>query len=337
MRMKKRVFTVVVLGVVVILAVALLTKTGRRDQPLDPPPEAPKVAILTMGPFPLLDMILDEMRADLARSESPKVDVTVLNANFQQDIMRKAAKDMVSGDYAVLVSLSTPATQVVVAENAGRKPLVFSFVSTPSEIGWTGPASLPNVTGFVDTVPLKQNLALVRRFVDDPIKIGYVVNDGEAPARKTYEDMAKLATEEGIEVKKIPVGTQSDLRPAVLAVRDQVNCFFIGPDSVVTGAADLLVSLASEQKKAVFCTDQLSVKRGCLGCVAPDYKGLGRRGAQYVLRIARGERPSTLPVVDFTDYVTYMNTATLKALGLQLPADGSGTIIPIGPEPVPGK
>ena len=61
--------------------------------------------------------------------------------------------------------------------------------------------------------------------------------------------------------------------------------------------------------------------RGCLGCVAPDYAGLGHDAAQYVIRVLRGELPANLPVVDFDEYVTYINADTAKTLGLEIPED----------------
>lgn len=324
--MKSKIAAVLILVVIIAGVLHLL----RHDNDGQPSKNVPNVAILTYGPFPLLDMILDELKLELGKSDSPKVQFRVFNANFQQELLRKSAREMVSGPFDVLVSLSTPATQVVVAENMGRKPVVFSFVSTPSEVGWKGPGSLPNVTGFVDTVPLKENLAIIRKLCEPGITIGYVVNDGEAPAKKTYEEMLKIAGESGFSIKKIPVGAQSDVRASVMPVRDRVRCFFIGPDSVATSAADLLVGLAAERKQPVFCTDKVSVGRGCLACVAPDYGGLGRRTAGYVLKIIEGTPAGQLPVTDFTDYLTYVNSKTLKMLDIKLPEGMEQSVTLVG-------
>lgn len=309
-------------GLTVILAMALLVVIRSQHSPSDGnrTATAPRVAILTMGSFPLLDSILNELTNTLGSSSSPMVNFTVFNANFQPEILRKSSRDMVSGPYVLLVSLSTPATQMTVAENAGRKPVVFAFVSTPSEIGWTSHGSLTNVTGFVDTVPCTESLAIIEQITGKNATIGYVVNDGEAPAKHTYEQMAKAAERRGMMLKKIPVSAQNEIRPTIAPVLSQVDCLMFGPDSVASGAADLIVDLAAEQKKPVYSTDMISVGRGCLACVAPDYAGLGRRTGNYVLRILQGENTDKLPVTDFDEYKTYLNVDTAQRLGIEIPA-----------------
>lgn len=323
---------------VVMILILLLGGCSNKEEKASESKKIPhQVAVLTLGHFPLLDMILKELQRELSKSQDPEIKVTVFNANFQQELMRKSAREMVVGDFEVLVPLSTPCTQIVLAENSGRKPVVFSFVSTPKEVGWTGSGSLPNVTGFIDTVPLEKILTLISNISGPGSTIGYVVNDGEAPARATYETMAKLALKKGYKIKKIPVSTTSEIRPALTPVLAKVDCLFFGPDFVASGAADLIVELGVEHKIPTYCTDRVSVGRGCIGCVAPDYEGLGRKSAEYVKRIIHGEPTSNLPVVDFVDYLTYLNPTVIKKLGLRIPEGFIGSAIMIEPQKTPAK
>lgn len=312
---------IVVVGALVFGAIWLFQQPVADRDSGDTKEKAVPVALLTMGSFPLLDEILDQTVTTLKKSSDPKVEVRVFNPNFQQDLLRKSAREMVGGDFSILVSLSTPATQMLAAENRGKKPQIFAFVSTPSEIGIQGNVAPPNLTGFIDTVPLKQDFDLIQRIVGDKAKVGYIVNDGEAPARATYEHALKVVETTGMSIKKIPISTSSDVRAGLAPVLDQVDVLFFGPDSVAASATDLIVSIGADKNRPLFCTDMISVSRGCVGSVAPDYSGLGREIAGYVKRVANGESAASLPVVDYKEYVTYLNPTIAKKLGIHLPAD----------------
>ncbi len=317
MKTKKTMLIVIVIALIIIAGLLLFYSLGRKSE--TDGKDKKTVAILTMGNFPLLDMISEELQETLEASTDPAIGTRVFNANFQQELLRKSSREMATGDYDVLVTLSTPATQVAVSDNKGQKPLVFAFVSTPSEIGLTETTPLPNVTGFIDLVPVRENLKLIESVLGNNAAIGYIVNDGEGSAKNTYGMMAEEVKGTGLQLKKIPIGSQSDLRAAIVPVIKQVDCLFFGPDSQASGAADLIVQIALEHNKPVFCTDMISVERGVVGCVAPDYRGMGRRTAEYVKRIISGTPVNELSVVNFDEYVTYLNMKSVDRLKLNIP------------------
>jgi putative tryptophan/tyrosine transport system substrate-binding protein len=325
MKNQKLIVGIVIAAVVVLAAVHF----SRREKPAAQP-ESRHVAIVNLGSHPLMDTVTEGCRETLEQEKSIAITPKVFDANFEQELLRRFARQAVSGDFDVLVAVTTPAAQMLIAENAGRKPLVFTFVSTPSAIGWTGPGSLPNVTGFADTVPLKQNLQLIARLVGADATIGYVVNDGEASAAQTCKDATALAEGMGLKVLKIPVGSAQDVRSVSEAAADKVDCFMVGPDSVVTSAIDALLGVAYPRTLPVFCTDPVTVERGALAAVAPDYNGLGQRTAEYVVALLNGTPAKELPVVDFSDYATLINRGTVKRLGLKIPDDILKTAVLVG-------
>jgi putative ABC transport system substrate-binding protein len=48
---------------------------------------------------------------------------------------------------------------------------------------------------------------------------------------------------------------------------------------------------------------------------------MGRRTAEYVIKILKGTPPGKLPVVDFQEYTTYVNLSTAQQLGIEIPRD----------------
>jgi ABC-type uncharacterized transport system substrate-binding protein len=59
---------------------------------------------------------------------------------------------------------------------------------------------------------------------------------------------------------------------------------------------------------------------GALLSYGPDLRDIVRRGASYVDRILRGEKPADLPVQVPVKYEMAVNTKTAKALGLTVPS-----------------
>jgi putative ABC transport system substrate-binding protein len=95
---------------------------------------------------------------------------------------------------------------------------------------------------------------------------------------------------------------------------------------IVTGSAlavhhrDLIITLAAEHKLPTIYFTGLFAAAGGLMSYGPDYLDQFRRGAGYVDRILKGEKPADLPVQAPVKYELIINLKTAKALGLDVPA-----------------
>jgi putative ABC transport system substrate-binding protein len=81
-----------------------------------------------------------------------------------------------------------------------------------------------------------------------------------------------------------------------------------------TAVAGLTVSL---RLPALFDT-AVFVRAGALMSFGPDMRAVFRRQADMVARIARGVKPSDVPVEQASAFIFAFNQRTAKALGLQL-------------------
>jgi putative ABC transport system substrate-binding protein len=79
-------------------------------------------------------------------------------------------------------------------------------------------------------------------------------------------------------------------------------------------------ALAARHKLPAVYAFRSDVTAGGLISYGPDLADQFRRGAGYVDRILKGEKPADLPVQAPTKYELVINMKTAKAIGLDVPA-----------------
>jgi putative tryptophan/tyrosine transport system substrate-binding protein len=93
----------------------------------------------------------------------------------------------------------------------------------------------------------------------------------------------------------------------------------VGPPSTAQGHRDLIATLAARHRlPAVYPVSYFATSGGLIS-YGPDIVDQYRRGAGYVDRILKGEKPADLPVQAPTKYQLVINMKTAKALGLEVP------------------
>ena len=81
----------------------------------------------------------------------------------------------------------------------------------------------------------------------------------------------------------------------------------------------MIIAAAARYKVPAVYSAQTFVAAGGLISYGPNFTDQYRRGADYVDRILRGEKPADLPVQAPTKYELAINLKTAKALGLTVP------------------
>ena len=80
-----------------------------------------------------------------------------------------------------------------------------------------------------------------------------------------------------------------------------------------------IAGLAMQYRLPTMLSSKLYVEAGGLMSYGPSLPGMFRRMADYVDRIARGAKPSDLPIEQPTKFELVLNLKTAKALGLEVP------------------
>jgi putative ABC transport system substrate-binding protein len=121
----------------------------------------------------------------------------------------------------------------------------------------------------------------------------------------------------GVELRDPPYDYESGLQEIAPESR---SALFLPSSAVFTSDADRLAAFALRHRMiSCFDASPRFVAAGGLLSYGADYVAAARRAAEFVDQIARGTKPSDLPVEQSTRFALQLNLKTAKALGLNIP------------------
>jgi putative ABC transport system substrate-binding protein len=276
--------------------------------------------LLQLGTHDVIDEVVSGFGQRITELYGKRAEVTINNSNFDMAVLPIAAKQLAASDADILVSVTTPASGPLASANRGIKPMVFTFVSEPADIGYTRTGSLRNTTGLSDQVDYDRVLDLIVAFVPNARRIGYLLTQSESNAQAVYMGFLHAAASKGLSIKTAVIGSSSDVRMATGVLIPDVDVFLVGGDNTVMSGIEALITAAHAQKKPVFGCDELSVVRGAVAAFSVDYHQMGRATADLAAAILGGADPNQIPVQFFKGAKLVINAKSAAILGLTLPS-----------------
>ena len=91
------------------------------------------------------------------------------------------------------------------------------------------------------------------------------------------------------------------------------------PSAAVSLHRALIIALAARHRLPAVYAFRSDIRDGGLISFGPDLVDQFSRGAGYVDRILKGEKPADLPVQAPTKYALVINLKTAKTLGIEVP------------------
>jgi ABC-type uncharacterized transport system substrate-binding protein len=224
------------------------------------------------------------------------------------------------------VVVGTAASIVAALQQASRTvPIV--FVSTIDPVGSGLVASLAkpggNATGFTawEFSMSGKLLELLKEFAPRVTRVA-VLRDPYVPAGAAgFAAIQTVAPAFGVELTPIGVRDADEMERGIAAFARGPNdgLIMVGPPSSVQHHRDLIATLAARHRlPAVYPVPYFATSGGLIS-YGPDIVDQYRRGAGYVDRILKGEKPTDLPVQAPAKYQLVINMKTAKALGLNVP------------------
>ena len=242
------------------------------------------------------------------------------------DRIRGFAKELVALQPDVILSHGTPVTAALHRETR-TIPIVFVTVSDPVGDGFV--AGLPhpggNITGFLtsESAITAKMLELLTEIAPGLKRIAILFNPDTAPGHGAYyyPDFEAAARSTNIEPIAARARTDGEIEAAVTSLGGEPGSgIIVMPDYFMLNHIKAITLLAARSNvPAIYPWRSVVANDGALFSYGPDLSDNVRRGAPYVDRILRGEKPADLPVQVPVKYEMAVNAKTAKALGLTVP------------------
>jgi putative ABC transport system substrate-binding protein len=239
------------------------------------------------------------------------------------DLMRKFAAELIALSPDVVVATSG-GTVGMFQQVSRTVPIVFVTTIDPVGSGFVQSLARPgtNATGFTSyefSIGGKW-LELLKEIAPQVTRVA-VIRDPTVPAG--FGGFAAIQTvAPSFRVELTPVGVHGDeIARDITAFARGSNggLIVVGPPSSLLANRNRIVGLAAEHRLPAVYSSDLFVTIGGLISYGIDGNDQYRRGAGYVDRILKGEKPGDLPVQAPTKYGLVINLKTAKALGLEVP------------------
>lgn len=281
------------------------------------------VAVTAIVEHPSLDAVRDgilDRLVELGYAEGETLDFVYESAQGSPAIAAQVARQFVGDAPDVIVPISTPSAQAVVAATS-EIPVVFTAVTDPLAAGLVADLDTPggNVTGLSDMIPIAEHLALIREIVPEVERLGFIYNPGEANSVVVLERMTALAADAGIEMVEAGAPRSADVLSAAQSLVGDVDAVYVPTDNTIVSALEALLSVGQDSGLPVFSADTDSVGRGTIATVGFDYYDVGVQTADLVARVLAGEAAGTIPVGFASGSELAVNPAAAEAMGVTLP------------------
>lgn len=253
------------------------------------------------------------------------VNLTVLFENAQADTATAGliADNYVSQGVDLICAIATPSAMS--AYNAAMEtkiPVIYTAISDPKSAGIAGEDGMPegNITGTADTLPVKEQLEMIREILPDAKTIGILYTTSEENSLSTIETYQELAGGYGFEIVASGINTLADVELAAAKLAGTVDCISNLTDNTVVQGLQTVLAKANAAKIPVFGSEVEQVKNGCLAAEGIDYVELGRQTGAMAARVLKGEaKASEMPYETCEGAKLYLNTKAAEDLGIEFP------------------
>ena len=212
--------------------------------------------------------------------EGDNLKVEVKNAMADTATNAQIADSFVSDNMDLICAIATPSAQS--AYNAAMDkdiPVVYTAVTDPvaAELADKDGNPVGNVTGTSDTLPVEEQLKMIREMMPDAKTIGILYTTSEANSVSAIATYESLVDKYGFTLETKGISQTSEIALATDDLLTKVDCITNLTDNTVVASLPTILEKANEKGIPVFGSEIEQVKIGCLAAEGIDYIQLGKQ------------------------------------------------------------
>ena len=263
-----------------------------------------------------------EALATRGYSEGGKLLLRRYNAEGDWAIANSIAKDVVSGNYDLIITISTPSLQTVANANkfGSKIPHVFGLVSDPYSAGvGINPTNHldhpPYMTGYGTMQPVADAFKMARQTRPELKTVGLVWNPTEANSQSQTRLARAVCSELGIALLEANAENTIGVAEAANSLTARgVEAFWLSGDVTVLTATDALIAAARRGKIPVFTVIPPMAQKGEVFDLGANYFEIGKATGNLAADVLDGRRPAEIPVENLIVESLVVNRLALEGL-----------------------
>jgi putative tryptophan/tyrosine transport system substrate-binding protein len=239
------------------------------------------------------------------------------------DRIRSNAAELVALEPEVIFVVGSAAMGIL-RQVTRTVPIVFAIVADPVGAGYVDSLARPggNVTGFLlfEYGIAGKWLELLKQIAPQVTRAAIIRDPSASAGIGQWAVIEAMAPSMGIELSLINIRDAGEIEQDITAFARSSNAgLIVTATPLVTIHRELIIRLAGDHKLPAVYFERYFVTDGGLISYGPRVADQCRRGAGYVDRILKGEKPADLPVQAPNKYELAVNLKTAKALGIDVP------------------
>lgn len=321
------------LGLVLIglaAGVLLYTDRGARRRPgpqgrQAQPSRVFRMALVQHASVPALEDGADgmlEALGDRGYVDGGSLRLKRFNAEGDIGTANAIAKEVTSGNYDLILSVSTLSMQTVANANktGSRTPHVFGLVSDPYNAGVGIEATNhalhpPYMTGYGCLQPVESTFRIARAMRPELKSVGLVWNPTEANSLSQTKVAREVCAQLGITLVEANAENSTAAMEAARSIVSRgVEAIWISADVTISLASESILNAARRAQIPVFTVMPSNVRRGALFDLGANYFEIGRVVGQLAADVLDGKNPADVPVENFAPEMLLFNETVLSSL-----------------------
>ncbi|HHU02269.1 MAG TPA: ABC transporter substrate-binding protein [Christensenellaceae bacterium] len=255
--------------------------------------------------------------------EDKNITIEVQNAQSDMGLASQIADSFLAAKYDLVCAIATPMAAICANTFDDKIPVIYCAVSDPSAAGLADEngKNIGKVTGTSDTLPIEDQLIMMRALLPEAKNLGLMYTVGEANSAVQVKMYEELAPKYGFDVVVTTVSNGSEIALAVPGLISKCDCISMVLDNTVVQYLDVLLEQADAAKIPVFGSEVEQVILGCVAAEGLDYIALGKHTGDMAAMVLKGEDANSIPYKVILDNKLYINTAKLEELNITVPEE----------------
>ncbi len=254
--------------------------------------------------------------------EGKNCSMRIFNAEGDIGTANAIAKEVVSGSFDLVITISTPSLQTVASANksAGQIPHVFGLVTDPYAAGVgidpnDHAKHPPYMTGFGSMQPVESILRRIKEMRPEARRIGLVWNPAESNSFAQTKLARELCPSLSLELIEGSAENSAAVQESINSVISRgVDAIWISGDITVSSAINAVIRSATNAGIPVFCSLPSAVLQGSTLDLGADYISIGRTLGDFAADVLEGKSPAAIPVENRTEEILLFNETVLTKL-----------------------